>query len=186
MKIVDETIISEDIFEKKFICDLDKCKGACCVEGDAGAPLEPEEVDIIAKYYDVFKAYMTEKGIEQVDNNGFYVRDDAGTILTPLIGQRECVYVYFDNGVAKCAIEKAYIEGLIKFKKPISCHLYPIRIIKLDTMEAVNYHDWDICKDACKKGKECNTSAFQFLKEPLIRKYGIEWYYELENMINKR
>ena len=186
MKIVDETIISEDIFEKKFICDLTKCKGACCVEGDAGAPLEEYEIEELSKHYDSYKAFMTKEGINEVEKNGFFVADISGLLLTPLVNKRECVYVYFENDIAKCAIEKAFLEGLIDFKKPISCHLYPIRIVKLDTMEAINYHEWEICGDACKKGKALDVSVFEFLKEPLIRKYGIEWYIELKNMINKR
>lgn len=184
MLAIDDTLISEDIFDKKFVCDLSACKGECCVSGDSGAPLEKEELEILNTVYEQVKPYMVPKGIKAVEKSGLYVRDADGDYTTTLVSDgAECAFVYFDdNNIAKCAIEKAYLEGKISWKKPISCHLYPIRITKYKNYEAINYHSWSICKPACDCGEKLDVPVFKFLKEPLIRKYGEGWFNELENI----
>ncbi|MFN8165787.1 MAG: DUF3109 family protein [Bacteroidia bacterium] len=177
---IGNTLISEDIFEKNFVCDLNACKGACCVKGDYGAPLEDDELKILEDIYPKVKPYMTPEGIKAVEKQGRYIRYERKEWVTPLAKGKECAYTYFDNGVAKCAIEKAYYEGKVDWKKPVSCHLYPIRITKQKNgMEAINYDRWSICKAACKLGDTLKVPVYKFLKESLERKYGEEWYKEL-------
>ncbi|MFM2206943.1 MAG: hypothetical protein RL213_918 [Bacteroidota bacterium] len=182
MIAIGETLISEDVIQKKFVCDLTACKGACCVNGDYGAPLEEDELPIFDKIYTKVKKYMSPEGIKAVEKQGKYLKYETGEWVTPLIKGKECAYTYFeDNGTAKCAIEKAYLEGKVDYKKPISCHLYPIRInVQRNKLEAVNYDRWSICKPACKLGESLKVSVYKFLKEPLIRKYGEKWYEALE------
>lgn len=177
---IDDKIISLDVFEQQFVCDLSACKGACCVEGDSGAPLESEEADILAKIYDKVKPFMREKGIREVEQQGFSVIDKDGDLTTPLVNNKECAFVSFDqNGTAKCSIEQAFNKGEIGFKKPISCHLFPIRIQKYDDFEAVNYESIKICEPACSCGQKLQVPVYKFLKEPLIRLYGESWYHTL-------
>lgn len=172
--------MSEDIREKEFVCNLEKCKGACCVEGDYGAPLENDELEILKQIYPQVKPYLTKEGIQAIEEQGTHVLDDDGDFSTPTIGGKECAYSVYDaKGILKCGIEQAYYDGKIGWKKPISCHLYPIRITKKKNFEAVNYHKWDICSAACVLGKELSVPLYTFLKEPLIRKYGQDWYNEL-------
>ncbi len=180
---IDNTLISDDLKEVCFACDITKCKGACCVEGDAGAPLDAEEISILEDEIEVIKPYMTAEGIASVEQSGVFVIDDWGNMVTPLVNQRECAYVYFENEIALCAIEKAWELKKLKFQKPISCHLYPVRIIRYNDFDAVNYHRWHICEKALIKGKSLNVKVCEFLKEPLIRKYGIEWYKKLINVL---
>lgn len=184
MIAIDQTLVSEDVFDKKFVCDLNACKGECCVSGDSGAPLEKNELAILDEIYPAVKPYMTPKGITAVENRGNYVLDAEGDYTTTLVDDgAECAFVYFDeHHIAKCAIEKAYLEKKINWKKPISCHLYPIRITPYKAYEAVNYHSWYICKPACVCGEQLNVPVFKFLKEPLIRKYGEDWYQELNKV----
>ena len=179
---IQKTIVSEEILDQAFLCDLTKCKGACCIEGESGAPLTDEETEILREIYPKIKPYIPEESRLTIERKGVYEIDIDGEKVTPLVGkQGRCTYVYFDeNNYAKCAIEKAHSLGEIDFKKPISCHLYPIRITKYPTFEAVNYHQWNLCNDACKLGKELKVAVFEFLKEPLIRAYGEEWYEELQ------
>lgn len=179
---IGNTIISSEIFEKKFVCDLEKCRGACCVEGDSGAPLDKDELKVLDKIYPQVKPYLSEDGIKSIEKYGKYLIDSDGDYVTPLVnGELECAYTIFEGGIAKCGIEKAYLDGKIKFHKPISCHLYPIRIQKLKSGdEALNYHKWDLCKAACSLGKKLEVPIYKFLKDPLIRKYGKKWYQELE------
>lgn len=178
---IGNAVISSDVISKKFVCDLSACKGECCVAGESGAPLDEEELGILDDIYDKIEPYMTKEGKKAVKKYGKYLVDSDGDFVTPLVnGNQECAYTIFENGVAKCGIEKAWADGVIKFRKPISCHLYPIRIDKLKSgLEAVNYHKWEICKDACALGKKLQVPVYQFLKEPLIRKYGRKWYQEL-------
>ncbi len=178
------TLISEDIFEKKFVCDLSACKGECCVSGDSGAPLNKKELKILDKIYPEVRPYMNNKGIAAVEKHGSYVLDSDGDYTTTLVADgEECAFVYFDeHNIAKCAIEKAYLDGKIDWKKPISCHLYPIRISEYRDYDAVNYHSWHICKPACECGSQLDVPVFKFLKEPLIRRYGEDWYHELEQV----
>lgn len=176
---VEDKIISLDIFEKYFVCDLNACKGACCVEGDSGAPLLPEEGKIIDKAYDKVKPYMRKEGILEIEKQGVAIYDIEGDLTTPLINNRECAFVFYERGVSKCAIEKAYTEKKINFKKPISCHLFPIRIKEYADFDAVNYEDIKICKPACACGSKLEIPVYVFLKEALIRKYGEYWYRRL-------
>tara|TARA_B100001142_G_scaffold186710_1_gene185893 strand:+ start:1868 stop:2434 length:567 start_codon:yes stop_codon:yes gene_type:complete len=176
---VEDKIISMDVFEKHFVCDLNACKGACCVEGDSGAPLLKEEEKILDKIYSLVKPYMRKEGIVEVENQTVAVYDGDGDLTTPLVNNKECVFVTFENGIAKCAIEKAYLDGKIEFRKPISCHLFPIRVKKYQHFDAINYEQIKICKPGCECGSKLKIPLYIFLKEPLIRKYGEDWYKEL-------
>jgi hypothetical protein len=182
MIAIDKTLISEDLLDKKFVCDLNACKGACCVAGDSGAPLEKEELPILESIVDKVKPYMVKKGIKAVEKFGSYVIDSDGDFTTTLVSPgAECAFVFFDeNKIAKCAIEQAFYDGKINWKKPISCHLYPVRITKHKEYDAVNYDKWSICKPACDCGTKLDVPVYKFLKEPLIRKYGKEWFKQLE------
>jgi len=182
MIAIDDTLISEDLFDKKFVCDLNACKGACCVAGDSGAPLDKDELPKLEAVLEAVKPYMVKKGVKAIEKHGPYVIDSDGDYTTTLVSDKaECAFVYFDDKkIAKCAIEKAYEEGKIKWKKPISCHLYPIRISQHKGYEAVNYNKWDVCEPACVCGKKLDVPVYKFLKEPLIRKYGKEWFKQLE------
>ncbi|MBT0549922.1 DUF3109 domain-containing protein [Riemerella anatipestifer] len=177
---IEDKLISEDLFSEEFVCNLNKCKGACCIEGDAGAPLEQSEVKILEDIYPKIKSYLRPEGIKAIEEQGTSVEDFEGDLVTPLIDNRDCAYVIFDeNGITKCGIEKAYEEGAIDWQKPISCHLYPIRITEYSTFTAFNYHEWKICSDACALGKELKVPVYKFLKTPLIRKYGEGFYQTL-------
>ena len=178
---IKKTLVSEDLFEQEFVCDLSACKGACCVEGDGGAPLNEEELDVLESIYENVKPFMSENGIKSVKSQGKWVVGEDGGKETPLVRGKECVYAFFDqNNIAKCAIETAYREGKIKYKKPISCELYPIRISSYQEFDAVNYHKWHICKPACDCGQKLKTPVYKFLQEPLIKKYGSDWYKALD------
>ena len=177
---IDDKLISEDLFSEEFVCNLAKCKGICCVEGDAGAPLDEDETHILDEIYPKIKPYLRPEGIQAIEEQGTYTLDFEGDLVTPLVNNAECAYVIFDEkGYTKCAIEKAYEDGVINWQKPISCHLYPIRITEYSNFSAINYHEWDICSDACTLGKELSVKVYQFLKKPLIRKYGEEFYQTL-------
>ena len=177
---IDDKLISEDLFSEEFVCNLAKCKGICCVDGDAGAPLDEDETKILDEIYPKIKSYLRPEGIEAIEEQGTYTLDFEGDLVTPLVNNAECAYVIFDEkGYTKCAIEKAYEDGVIDWQKPISCHLYPIRITEYSNFSAINYHEWDICSDACTLGKELGVKVYQFLKKPLIRKYGEEFYQTL-------
>ena len=180
MIVIDDTLVSGDLAKKYFVCDLAACHGDCCVEGDAGAPLEDEEISILEDYLDEIKPYMAPKGLVVVEKNGVFDYDFDGEFVTPLVDNRECAFVYFENGITYCAIEKAWKEGKIDFQKPISCHLYPVRLSKLmNDHIAVNYDHWEICNVALLKGVKDQVPVYRFLKEPLIRKFGNAWYEKL-------
>ncbi len=183
MIAIKNTVVSEDLLEKKFVCDLTRCKGACCVEGESGAPLEKDELKEIKKVYPIIKDMLPEKGRKAIEEQGLYLIDGDGDWVTPLVGEgQECAYTIFENGVAKCSIEKAFHEGKTKFRKPVSCHLYPVRITKYKTYDAVNYEYWKLCAPACKLGASLQVPVYVFLKESLTRKFGKEWYSELEEI----
>lgn len=179
---IGNTIVSDDVLEKEFVCNLTACKGQCCIDGDAGAPLDENETAILEDIYPIIKPYLRPEGIDAIENQGTWVVGEDGTFETPLINNKECAYVIFDGPTALCGIEQAYNEGLVKWKKPISCHLYPIRIKEFSQFSAVNYNRWHICNDACTLGKELEVPVYKFLKEPLIRKFGESWYNELETV----
>jgi len=181
--MIENTLVSEDIFEEKFVCDLHACKGECCISGDSGAPLDKEETKLLEEIFLEIKPYLTEEGLKAIKEQGTWIIDSDGDYVTPLVNKTgQCAYVYFDeNKVAKCAIEKAYNDKKINFKKPVSCHLYPIRITKTPEYDLLNYHIWSICKAACVLGKKLKVPVFAFLKEPLTRKYGAGYYQFLED-----
>ncbi|QCK16222.1 DUF3109 family protein [Mangrovivirga cuniculi] len=186
MLIVRDKLVSDDIKDKFFVCNLEKCKGACCVEGDLGAPLNFDELDKMEEIQEHVKPYLSEEGREEIEKQGPYVVDFEGDYSTPTIDGKECAYAFYDGkGILKCGIEQAYIDGKIDYKKPISCHLYPIRLSKFQDLEALNYDRWDICSPACSFGKELHVPIYKFLKEPLIRKYGEDWYKELVRIIQE-
>lgn len=177
---IEDTIVSFDIFEEKFCCDLAQCKGSCCIEGDSGAPLEEDEAARIEANYGNIRTYMKPEGIAVVEKQGFSVVDQEGDLVTPLIQGRECVYAIEEKGSCWCAIEKAWSEGKCDFRKPISCYLYPIRVTKYEGFEALNYNRWNICRYAWIKGRHEGIPVYRFLKQALIARYGEEWYEQLE------
>jgi hypothetical protein len=180
-----KTIVSEDIIKKDFLCNLSACKGACCIDGDAGAPLEKDEAKTLEAIYPKVKPFLRKEGVDAIEAQGAYITTDDGELETPLIHGADCAYVIFDEkNVALCAIEEAYNQGEISWKKPVSCHLYPIRVNDYSEFSAVNYHKWQICDDACELGEELGVPVYKFVKEALIRKFGEDWYMELESIAN--
>ena len=177
---VDDKLISQEIFDQKFNCDLNACKGACCVKGDAGAPLTWKEVDSINNYLDKIKPFMRPEMASLIDKNGFYYTMGDNEPLASLNNGEECVFAIYDsNNTAKCSIESTYRSKEIDFIKPLSCHLYPIRVKKFNDITALNYEEWHICKPACECGLKNNVKVYEFLKEPLIRAFGSEFYEDL-------
>jgi len=176
---IDDVLISSEIITEFFACDYEKCKGCCCIIGDSGAPLEESEIEAIEKNYAAFSPLMREQGREAVEKNGFFEVDIDNDLVTPLVdNSEECAYCHFGpDGSCMCAIECCWHKGLTDFKKPISCSLYPIRLSTLSNgLTAVNLHRWDICKDAFSKGKKEGIRVYQFLKEPLSRYFGEDFY----------
>jgi hypothetical protein len=178
---IEDKLVSADIFKEKFVCDLSLCKGACCVEGDDGAPLKKDEISKLETVYENVKPYMTEEGIEAVEKQGVYYNDRYNEPVTTLIKGGACAFVNFDkDGTAKCGIEQAYRDEKIGWKKPISCELFPVRVKKYNSFTALNYEEIDICKPACACGERLNVKIYQFLKEPLIKAFGDEFFEELK------
>ena len=178
---IDDTVVSLDLFDEQFVCDLNSCKGICCIEGDDGAPLEEEEVKIIEKLLPVIWDDLTEVSREVIRKQGVSYIDSDGEPVTSIVNGAECVFTYTDgNGMCKCAIEKAYREGKTSFYKPISCHLYPVRLQKYNDFLAVNYHRWSVCNCARRLGANLKVPVYKFLKEPLVRRFGVEWYEQME------
>jgi hypothetical protein len=184
MIAIDNILVSDEVVEEKFVCDLTKCKGGCCEDGDAGAPLEVEELNHLINFVDVVKEYMTAEGIKEIEKSGKYIYNQEFGWVTPTVNGKICAYGYRDKqGIIKCAIEQAYNVGKIGWKKPISCHLFPIRIKKSKggQTEYVNYEPRkDLCTAACKLGKKLKVPAHVFLEEAIVRKYGEEFYKTLE------
>jgi hypothetical protein len=177
---VGKTIVSMDVLESKFCCDLDQCKGACCVEGDSGAPITTEEAEIIERLYPLFEEYLSDANKAEIARQGFSLIDQDGDLVTPIIGKNECVFTFVDDsGITLCAIERAYFQKNTEFRKPVSCHLFPIRITEYKRFDGVNYEKLKICKPGRICGKSNNLPLYKYLKEPLIRKYGEEWYNEI-------
>lgn len=178
---IDDTIISLELLDESFVCDLEICKGNCCIEGDDGAPLENSEVQILENILPVIWDDLTEKSKEVIRIQGVSYIDDDGEPVTSIVNGAECVFTYTDDsGICKCAIEKAYRAGKTDFYKPISCHLYPVRLQHYTDYTAVNYHRWNVCSCARKLGGKLGIPVYKFLKEPLIRKFGAEWFDQLE------
>lgn len=187
MYVIDSILVSSDVAEKQFACDLNACKGACCWEGDFGAPLEAEELAILERIYPAVEPLLTQEGKAAIAKQGLYTKNEQfGGHDTTLVDNRACAYMGLnERGMAYCTIEQAYNEGKIDWKKPISCHLYPIRITSKPeaNFEALNYDRWDICSAACSKGKKEEIRVYEFAKDALIRKYGADWYNALKDAV---
>ena len=188
MIAINNILISDEVVKEQFVCDLGKCKGACCVDGDAGAPLEKEELQHINDVFEAVLTYLNEESKKEIDRQGRYVYDKEYGWVTPTIDSKICVYGIVDKqGIVKCGIEQAYLDGKVTWKKPISCHLFPIitKKSKRTATEYVNYEPReDNCKAACALGKKLKVPVYQFLKEPLIRKFGQEFYEALDATAN--
>jgi len=177
---IGKTLISLDVLQKKFCCNLSECMGACCVHGDSGAPLRDEETVILENIYPIISNFMRDEGRKAVSEQGLFIVDDDNETVTPLINKGECAFVVFENNIALCAIELSYKAGLTEWLKPVSCHLYPIRIKHYKKYDAVNYDSWDICKPALEKGKSLSLPVYVFAREALVRLYGTDWYDQLD------
>jgi hypothetical protein len=183
MIIVQDTLISPDVLEETFQCDLSVCKGICCVEGESGAPVEKEEVPRLEGILPFVWDDLSPQAKETIKRQGVVYLDEDGEYVTSIVDGKDCVFTCYDgNGYCKCAIEKVFREGKTDFYKPISCHLYPIRVVQYKDFRAVNYHRWSVCQAARISGKQNNVKVYQFLKEPLIRKFGEDWYEALEKI----
>ncbi|MGZ8538526.1 MAG: DUF3109 family protein [Flavisolibacter sp.] len=184
MIAIDNVLVSDDVIEAKFVCDLHKCKGGCCEDGDAGAPLEKEEMRIIDENFDIIKTYLNKEGLAEIRKTGKYLYDREFGWVTPTINGKICAYGFRDKqGIIKCGIEQAYYDGKISWKKPISCHLYPIRITRRKTFTNVNYEPRDVlCSPACALGKKLKLPVYQFLKDALVRKFGTDFYDALHQI----
>ena len=177
---IKDTLVSLDLVERYFCCDLDSCLGACCVEGDAGAPVLPGEVTSLEECLETVEDSLTPRAREVIDEQGVVYVDEEGDLVTSIVEGRECVFcTYVSGGKTLCALEKAYREGKTRWCKPVSCHLYPVRLKEYGGFTAVNLHRWKICHSAEKLGRKLGLRAYQFLKEPLVNRFGKEWYEEL-------
>ncbi len=187
MIAIDNVLLSDDVVERHFVCDLQSCKGGCCVDGDCGAPLTEDEAKTIANIYPKIKHLIPENFTAEIERQGTHTTDDEIGLVTPVINGGICVYGYYDeNNIVKCSIEKAWQEGLVDFQKPISCHLFPIRIKEAEGYDLVNYEPRKtLCKPACKLGNKLKIPVYKFLKGPLIRKYGEEFYEILDAAAEK-
>lgn len=184
---IEDKLISEEVTTELFHCDIAACQGACCVEGELGAPLETDELEILDEIYPVVKPYLREAGTEAIEAQGTSVLDFTHSYSTPLVNGRECAYVTFnEQGVALCGIEQAWEDGKVPFRKPISCQLYPIRVTKYREVEALNYDRWDICSAACSLGARKGIPVYEFVQEALTRKYGKEFYATLDALVKQR
>jgi hypothetical protein len=178
---IGDKVVSLDIIREKFVCDLVKCKGICCVEGESGAPLEDDEVRLLEEEYDHIKPYLREKGIKAIKQQGTAVRDADQEMVTPLVGGKfECAYALFENQIARCGIEKAWEAGATGFRKPVSCHIYPIRVKNYNNLKAVNYDRWKVCDPARLNGERENVPVFRFVKDAIERKFGTDFYHKLQ------
>lgn len=180
---IDGKVVSLDLFEVMFACDYNQCKGICCVEGDSGAPLETGEADMLRKHLDAVRPLLSTRACQIIDEQGVSYLDEDGDEVTSIVDGKDCVFTTYDEqGNCLCAYEKMYYEGKIDWIKPLSCQLYPIRLTHYKDFTAVNYHKWNICKAALKRGRKEGLYVYQFLKSPLIRAFGEAWYQELETV----
>jgi len=182
---IDNTLASLDLVEKNFCCHLEKCLGICCVKGDSGAPLNEDEIKVLPQIIEKIKPFLRKESIEAIEKQGTHIIDIDNESVTPLVNGAECAYAIFEKGIARCAIEKAFLEGAIKFRKPVSCHLYPVRVRKYESFLAVNYDKWEICDPARKYGDEVGIPVFEFVKDALIRRFSIEWFRKLQMEVQK-
>ena len=180
---IDDKIVSQDLFDVLFVCDYDTCKGECCVEGDSGAPLEPGEAEELRRCLPEVRHLLSPAALEVIEEQGVSYFDEDGDEVTSIVRGRDCVFTTYDEqGRCACALEKVYNEGKTTFIKPISCQLYPVRLTKYPSFTAVNYHKWSICKCALKLGRKLQVPVYQFLRAPLIRAFGEEFYTQLEEV----
>jgi len=177
---IGKTLVSLDVISKKFCCDLPACLGSCCVYGDSGAPLTKAEAEVLEASYSIIEPYIQENGRKTIKVLGTHIVDSDGDTVTPLIDEKECAYTVFENGIALCGIENCCRDGKIELLKPLSCHLYPVRITKYKSFDAVNFESWDICKPAEFKGENLDLPVYVFVKAALLRAYGQEWYDQLD------
>lgn len=178
---IDDKIVSFDLFDRRFVCHLATCKGQCCVEGDAGAPLLPDEIKRLQEEWSRYEPYLTPEGREAIRQQGVSYKDKDGEDVTTLVDGSICAFACRDEkGCVLCAIERAYREGKTTFRKPLSCALYPVRLTRYPTFTAVNVHEWSVCKCAFDEGKRLDVPVFRFLKQPLTDAFGAEWYEKLE------
>jgi hypothetical protein len=178
---IDDKLISSEILTTRFLCDLSQCRGICCVEGNAGAPLEAAEIDRLVDDYDEYKPYLTPAGIEAIERQGFFVVDGDGDLTTPLVADAECAFSCVRDGITGCAVERAYLAGKTRFRKPISCHLYPIRLaVFRDGSIGLNYHRWSVCECARRRGEREGVPLYRALEEPIVRRFGREFFEQLE------
>lgn len=177
---IDDTIVSLALIEKKFLCDLPACKGSCCRYGDTGAPLTAEEATALERIWPALWPYLRPEGIRAVEKQGTSVTDIEGELVTPLINNQECAYTVMDDDIYKCGIETAFRAGAVDFRKPLSCHLFPVRVKQYRSFRAVNYEEWSICKPGVACGAKQNLEVYVFLREPLVRAFGEEWYNRLQ------
>lgn len=183
---IDDVVVSMDVLREKFVCDLDACKGECCIEGDAGAPVELEEVAKLEEVLPEVWNDLSPEAQEIINRQGVVYTDCDGDLVTSIVNGKDCVFTCYDErGYCYCAIEKAYREGRVNFYKPVSCHLYPIRVGNYGPYKAVNYHRWNVCKAAILLGQKADVPVYKFLREPLIRKFGADWYKELEEAVEE-
>lgn len=177
---IKDTLISLDIIEQNFCCNLSKCKGLCCVEGESGAPLEKEEIMELENALPRIWDKLSDEAKSIIEKQGVAYIDEEGELVTSIVNRKDCVFAFHDEkGICKCALEQAWREKKISFMKPVSCHLYPVRTKRYNTYTAVNYQEWTICSSAVQTGNQAGIPVYIFLKEPLIRKFGQEWYDEL-------
>ncbi len=187
MIVLGNCVLSDELYEGQFFCDLMACKGGCCVEGDSGAPVSEAETAILEEIAGRIVPYMIPDGKDAIERQGYWVKDSDGELTTPLVEGKQCAYVCFDHdGVAKCAIEMAWEAGVVDFQKPISCHLYPIRVKVYPHYDALNYHRWPLCDPARTRGRKKKVRVYRFLKGALVRKYGLQWYEDLEAYLRYR
>jgi hypothetical protein len=180
---IGRAIVCLDLFIEHFACNLSVCRGACCIEGDSGAPLTDKEAVLIGTEYINFVDFLPDSHRSEIEKQGFSLIDSDGDLVTPLVNNQQCAYSFYDDqGILKCAIEKAFFDGKTNFRKPVSCHLFPVRISEYRHFDAVNYQKIEICQSGRECGQHNRIPLYQFLKEPFIRKYGEEWYIELENL----
>lgn len=173
---IEDTIVSLALVEKKFVCDLEACKGSCCRYGDTGAPLTEEEAGILDRIWPELWPFLRPESIRALEEQGTSMRDFEGELVTPLVNNEECAYAVVEEGIYRCAIEIAFNRGAVDFRKPLSCHLFPVRVKRYSTFRAVNYEEWTLCKPAIAEGSRTDTRLFTFLREPLVRAFGQEWY----------
>ncbi len=177
---IKDTLVSLDLADQYFCCDINACKGECCIEGDAGAPLKPEELPLLEKALPVVEDELAPAALREIEENGVAYTDPDGDLVTSIVDNRNCVFTcYAPGGICLCAIDKAFREGKSSWRKPESCFLYPLRLSKCGDMTAINYHRWKICRPAVANGRRLGIRLYQFMKEPLIEKFGQEWYDEL-------